>query len=186
MSNDVRQAIAASITPELVEEACEEAKARTGTRTQDFYAHLAVALKRRIAMPLPTATEWAVVLVAVDGGVRALLNTAGTRFLEPRGVHDDMTTGALALWFSVHHEGEIAPFTKREEAQRAMDHVLSAIAQPGLRERMRIVPASRRGDQELLVHMNVAEPQEAPKEKPEAFLSTTVFQAFVDPAKKTE
>jgi hypothetical protein len=182
MTNAVRQAIAASITPDLVREACDEARVRAGTRVEDFYGHLALALKRRVAAPLPEATEWAVVLVAIDGGVRALLNTAGTRFLEPRGVHDDMASGAFALWFSIHHESEIAPFATREAAQAALENVLRTIGQPGLRERLRIVPAGRRGEQELLVHMSAKSPEEATR-KPEAFLATNVFQAYVDPAK---
>ncbi len=181
MTTNVRQSIAASISPDLVREACEEAKARSAGRPEDFYTQLAMSLKRRVAAPLPENTPWAVILVAVDGGVRALLSSAAPRFLEPRGSHDDVASGALALWFSVHHEDEIAPFASREEAGRAMEKVIATIGQPGLRERLRIVPASRKGDQELLVHLAASADAVAPE--PAKFLSTQVFQAFVNPAK---
>ena len=113
MTINVRESIAASISPDLVREACVEAKARSAGRPEDFYAQLAMALKRRVVAPLPENTPWAVILVAVDGGVRAVLSSAGPRFLEPRGAHDDVASGAVSLWFSVHHEDEIAPFATR-------------------------------------------------------------------------
>jgi hypothetical protein len=181
MTNEVRKSIAASISPDLVREACEEAKARSAGRPDDFYAQLAMALKRRVAAPLPEDTPWAVILVAVDGGVRALLSSTAPRFLEPRGAHDDVASGAVALWFSVNHEAEIAPFASLAEAKRAVEGVIAAIGQPGLRERLRIVPAQRKGDQELLVHLAASTEEAAPV--PAKFLKTQVFQAFVNPAK---
>ncbi len=184
MTIDVRQSIAASITPDLVREACDEARARSGGRAEEFYPQLAMSLKRRVAAPLPETTDWAVILVAVDGGVRAVLNHAATRFLEPRGMHDDVVSGMLAVWFSINHEPEIAPFATRQEAQRAMEQVLGTIGQPGLADRLRIVPAWRRGEQELLVNLEARAPQEAPAKKPEKFLSTQVFQAYVEPSQK--
>jgi hypothetical protein len=181
MTNDVRQSIAASISPDLVREACDEAKKRSVGGAEEFYRQLAMSLKRRVAAPLPENTPWVVILSAVDGGVRALLSSAAPRFLEPRGAHDDVASGALSVWFSVHHEDEIAPFASREEAKRALEQVIATIAQPGLRERLRIVPASRKGDQELLIHLTINAGETAPE--PAKFLSTQVFQAFVDPAK---
>lgn len=183
MTTDLRQAIAASISPELVREACDEARARSGGRAEDFYVHLAMALKRRVAAPLPQNTDWSVILVAVDGGVRAVLNTQATRFLEPRGAHDDVASGMQALWFSINHEAEIAPFASRDEARHAMEKVLATIAQPGLSDRLRIVPARRRGAQDLLVHLGPVATEEAPKPR-EKFLSTQVFQAFVVPSQE--
>jgi hypothetical protein len=183
MTNDVRHTIAAGITPDLVREACDEARARSGGRAEEFYAQLAMALKRRVAAPLPENSQWAVILVAIDGGVRAVLNTGATRFLEPRGMHEDPASGLPALWFSINHETEIAPFATRQDARQAMEKVLATIGQPGLSERLRIVPASRRGGQELLVHLQGALSEEAPK-RPETFLSTQVFQAYVEPSQK--
>ncbi len=179
-----RQAIAASISPELVQESCDEARARSAGRVEEFYVQLAMSLKRRVAAPVPESAEWAVVLAATDGGVRAVLSTKAPRFLEPRGMHDDVATGAMAVWFSVHHEDEIAPFETREAAQRGMEAVLATIGQPGLSERLRIVPASRKGQQELLVHMaaNPAPPSTGPARAPASILSTQVFQAYVSPA----
>lgn len=181
MTMNVRQAIAASISPDLVREACDEAKSRSAGRAEDFYVHLAMAIKRRVAAPLPGDMPWAVILVAIDGGVRAVLSTKAPRFLEPRGAHDDVASGAHALWFSVHHEDEISPFATQDDARRAVDGVIAAIGQPGLAERLRIVPAQRRGDQELLLHLTAATAEPAPE--PAKFLSTQVFQAFVNPAK---
>ncbi|TWO69530.1 hypothetical protein FN976_19805 [Caenimonas sedimenti] len=181
MTTNVRQAIAASISPDLVRQACEEAKARSSGSAEDFYAQLAMSLKRRVAAPLPENTPWAVILVAADGGVRAVLSTKAPRFLEPRNMHDDIASGAVSVWFSVHHEDEIAPFASREEAERGVQGVITAIGQPGLSERLRIVPADRKGEQELLVHMAAIVSQAAPE--PAKFLSTQVFQAFVNPAK---
>ena len=181
MTDNVRQAIAASISPDLVREACAEATARSGGRAEEFYPQLAMAIKRRVAAPLPEDTPWAVVLVAAEGGVRAVLSTKAPRFLEPRGTHDDVASGAVSVWFSVHHEDEIAPFASQDEARRAVDQVIAAIGQPGLSERLRIVPAARKGEQELLVHLG-ATPAPA-KPAPAKFLSTQVFQAFVNPAK---
>jgi hypothetical protein len=181
MTNNVRQAIAASISPELVREACEEAKAHPTGSAEDFYAQLAMALKRRVAAPLPEETPWAVILSALDGGVRAVLSNKGPRFLEPRGSNEDVASGALALWFSIHQQDEIEPFPSREAAQRAFDEVIAAIGQPGLRERLRMVPARRKGVQEVLVHLFANLAPAAPA--PAAFLSTNVFQAYVNPAK---
>lgn len=182
MTINVRQAIAASISPDLVREACEEARARAAGRVEEFYTQLAMSLKRRVAAPLPESTAWAVILVAADGGVRAVLSTKAPRFLEPRGSHDDVATGAVSVWFSVHHEEEITPFATREEAQRAMDEVVAAIGQPGLSERLRIVPADRKGEREVLVHLAASAAQAAPAPARSPFLSTQVFQAFVNPA----
>ena len=185
MTTSVRQAIAESISPELVREACEEAKARSGGRTEEFYVQLAMALKRRVAAPEPEGTAWAVILAAADGGIRAVLSTKAPRFLEPRGMHDDVATGAKSVWFSLHHEDEIAPFASREAAQRGLDAVVAAIAEPGLGERLRIVPAHLKGQRELLVHLSadVALPTPAPAPAKSPFLSTQVFKAFVNPAK---
>src|SRR5690349_6325285 len=99
MTDNVRQAIAASITPDLVREACMEATARSGGRAEEFYPQLAMAIKRRVAAPLPENTPWAVVLVAAEGGVRAVLCTKAPRFLKPRGTHDDVASGAVSVWF---------------------------------------------------------------------------------------
>ena len=185
MTINVRQAIAASISPDLVREACEEARARSAGRDEEFYPQLAMALKRRVAAPLPEETPWTVVLSGLDGGVRALLSNKGPRFLEPRGATEDVASGALALWFSVHHEDEIEPFATREAAQRAADEVVAAIGQPGLSERLRIVPAQRKGEQEVVVHLAAsATTTVAPAAPaPEEFLATQVFQAYVNPAK---
>jgi hypothetical protein len=182
MTDEVRQSIAASITPDLVRDACDEARARSGGRAEAFYPQLAMALKRRVAAPTPDGSDWAVVLVAADGGVRAVLNHTATRFLEPRGTHDDVASGMLAVWFSIHHEAEIAPFASRQDGQRAMEQMLGTISQPGLSERLRVVPARRRGEQELLVNLAAAGKEAAPKK--EKFLSTQVFQAYVDPSQK--
>lgn len=182
MTNEIRQAIAASISPDLVREACEEAKAKSAARPQDFYAQLAMSLKQRVAAPLAEDTPWSVILVAQDGGVRAVLSSAAPRFLEPRGARADVASGAVALWFSIHHEEEMVPFATRELAQRAMDQVIQAIDQPGLRDRLRMVPAQRRGEQELLVHLAANASDAAPE--PAKFLSTQVFQAYVAPASK--
>ena len=184
MTTTVRQSIAASISPELVREACEEAKARAAGRAEEFYAQLAMALKRRVAAPLAESTAWAVILVAADGGIRAVLSTKAPRFLEPRGMHDDVATGAMSVWFSLHHEDEIAPFATREAAQRGLDAVVATIDQPGLSERLRIVPADLKGERELLVHLAANVAQATPAAPPKSpFLSTQVFQAFVNPAK---
>lgn len=177
MKNDIQQALAAALTPELVRAACEEARLLSRGVIEVFYEHLASELKRRVAIPAPDVLTHVVVLMARDGGVRAVLDSSGTRFIEPRSWHADRVSGDISTWFSANQDDSIAPFASRDEAMRAADKIVAAINQPGLRDRLRVVPAERCVEQELRIYLS-AGAIEAPPE-PDKFMSTQVIHAYV-------
>lgn len=182
-TDTVTRDLSLRITPELMKQACDEARANSAGRIEQFYRQLAAAVKRHLAAVPAEVTSFAVILVAADGGVRCVLDTNGGRFIEPITIHDDPGTGTTSLWFSPHHETLISPFGSREAAAAAADRVKAAIGQSGLAERLRIVPAESLQEKELRVYLQAGE-RETPK--PEQFLSTQVFRAFVEPARPRE
>lgn len=170
-----------TFSPDIVREMCDEARASSAGRIEHFYRNLADSLNRRLATAPADVATFAVILVSKEGGIRAVLDSTGSRFIEPTTAHEDRGTGAISLWFSPHHEQAINPFDSRESAERASKKVVAVIGQAGVADRLRVVPAESRKEKELCVHMAAA-PKEKAKQ-PDQYLSTQVFQAYVDPAR---